>query len=111
MKFKDTKFGRMLKHNLEANLSPKVEFMQFEKTGTPHTHDVDEYALCVGGLGSVFVSQDGVTKHEVCSGDLVHIPAGASHWMDVPFPGSHLDMVIFYAAEENLDGQQDRGSG
>lgn len=48
-----------------------------------HTHDDDEIRFFVEGAGAFYLRQDGKVYRVICErNDLLHVPAGITHWFD-----------------------------
>ena len=88
---KNYPFGKMAKLDLPLPMTSKIEVMHFTGSGTPHSHDRTEVAICVTGHGWVWTDD---SQEYVEPGEYVEIPPGVDHWME---PKSDvMTMVIGY---------------
>lgn len=91
------RFGRLARVELPAPLGKECEVIQFERAGTPHTHEFsDEIAICVSGSGWVDIEGE---RHRVEPGQFVRVPAGKVHHM-IPHDGVVLSMLVGYGLGE-----------
>ena len=92
--------------SLHANHPQKVALRQ--KFLAEHTHGEDEVRFFVAGQGLFSLHVDGRVYEVLCSqGDLIGVPAGATHWFDM---GPNPDVVAIRLFN-NPDGWVARFTG
>lgn len=91
------RFGWLAELDLGVGLGQQVQVIQFEREGTPHTHDLtDEIAIAVSGSGVVVVDGE---RHPIFPGQFIRIGAGKRHHM-IPDPGVVLSMLVGYGLDD-----------
>lgn len=70
----DTRYG----YRVVISDTEEVEYVVFERDGRPHTHEVDEFFLCLSGEVIVQVEDRKVLQREGCAP--LRIPAGSMHF-------------------------------
>jgi quercetin dioxygenase-like cupin family protein len=79
---------------------------------SPHTHDVEEAVVFLGGTGIVEI---GAQRHEVGPGDAIHIPPGVLHstdntgsedlWFVAAYPDNEITANIGGSTTDHLKSQ------
>lgn len=69
-----------------------------------HTHDDFELRFFVDGQGMFYIRKDGRVYMTLCTrGDLIHLPAGTTHWFDMG-PKPLFKAIRFFTTPEGWVG-------
>jgi 1,2-dihydroxy-3-keto-5-methylthiopentene dioxygenase len=69
-----------------------------------HTHDDFELRFFVDGAGMFYIHKDGKVFMTLCTrGDLIHLPAGTTHWFDMG-PKPLFKAIRFFTTPEGWVG-------
>lgn len=70
-----------------------------------HTHDDFELRFFVDGEGMFYIRKDGHVYMTLCTrGDLIHLPAGTTHWFDMG-PKPLFKAIRFFTTPEGWVGK------